>query len=68
MQCQSITYSVEHFNCQFHRVLMKLHILISLLFIIVCKKTKPHCYASMKQRDVTFGADSLAKYSYNMFN
>ena len=33
MQYQSITYSVKHFNCQFHRVLIKLHILISLLFI-----------------------------------
>ena len=32
MQYQSITYSVKHFNCQFHRVLVKLHILISLLF------------------------------------
>ena len=30
---QSITYSVKHFNCQFHRVLINLHILISLLFI-----------------------------------
>ena len=33
MQYQSITYSVKHFNCQFHRVLIKLHILISLPFI-----------------------------------
>ena len=32
MQYQSITYSVKHFNCQFHRVPLKLHILISLLF------------------------------------
>ena len=30
---QPITYSVKHFNCQFHRVLIELHILISLLFI-----------------------------------
>ena len=33
MQYQSITCSVKHFNCQFHRVLIKLHILISLPFI-----------------------------------
>ena len=33
MQYQSITYSVKHFDGQFHRVLIKLHILISLLFI-----------------------------------
>ena len=32
MQHQSITYSVKHFNRQFHRVLIKKHILISLLF------------------------------------
>ena len=35
MQYQSITYSVKHFNCQFHQVLIKLHILISLLYIWV---------------------------------
>ena len=35
-------YSVKHFNCQFHRVLIKLHILISLLFTWI-KTSKYQC-------------------------
>ena len=47
---------------------------IETYYAFVCKKNIPHCYASTKQLairqgveyfmgDVTFGANSLAKYS-----